>query len=44
MTVTQYARHVGVDRTTVHRWIREGKLQQVEVAKGVKRILVKEGE
>ena len=43
-TISQYARHIGVERTTVHRWIKEGKLEVVEVAKGVKRILVLEGE
>lgn len=42
-TIVQYAKLVGVDRSTVHRWINEGKLIVVEVAKGIKRIVV-EGE
>lgn len=42
--ITDYAKLVGVDRATVHRWINEGKLEMVEVAKGVKRIKVKEEE
>ena len=38
LTVAAYARKYGITRQTVYRWIKQGKLQVVEIAKGKKRI------
>ncbi len=39
-TIVEYAKQFKVHRSTVWRWIRDGKLELVEIAKGVKRIRV----
>ncbi len=31
MTINNYAKSIGVDRTTVYYWIKEGKIKHVEI-------------
>jgi excisionase family DNA binding protein len=38
LTIAAYARKYNLARSTVYRWIKQGKLKTVEVAKGKKRI------
>lgn len=40
LTISQYAKEFGVTRSTVYKWIKENKLETVEIAVGVRRVKV----
>lgn len=39
-SISRYAKEYNVTRATVYRWIKQGRLETVEIAKGILRIKV----